>query len=89
MPVKYAKVHVPGDPGSLGVLTPKSNFHQTQLKILVQAAQQSILLRLIIEGAIVTLFAGPATRSEGTDGELSAKVGWQYAGTVVCGARPK
>ena len=82
-------MHVPGDPGSLGVLTPKSNFHQTQLNILVQAAQQSILLRVIIEGAIVTLFVGAAARFEGGEGRLNANVGWQYAGTVVGRALPK
>jgi hypothetical protein len=73
----------------LGVFTPKSNFHQTQLKILVQAAQQSSLLRLITGGAVVMLFAGPAARFEGGEGKLSAKVGWQYAGTVVGGALAK
>ena len=82
-------MQVPGDPGSLGVLAPKSNFHQTQLKILVQAVQQSSLLVEIIEGAIETLFVGAAARFGGGEGALYAKVGSQYAGTVVCEALAK
>jgi hypothetical protein len=54
---------------------PKSNFHQTQLKILVQAAQQSSLLRECMEGAIVILFVDTAARFEGGEAALSAKVG--------------
>lgn len=76
-------MHVPGDHVSFGVLTPNSKFHQTQLKILVQAAQQSSLLTVVIEGAIEMLFPGVAARSEGATGMLNAKVGAQYAGTVV------
>ena len=68
---------------SLGVSTPNSKFHQTQLKILVQAWQQSSLLIVVIEGAIETLFAGDAARLGGGEGRLNAKLGSQYAGTVV------
>ena len=73
---------------SLGVSTPNSKFHQTQLKILVQAWQQSSLLIVVIVGATETLFPGTAAMAGGGEGRLYAKLGSQYAGTVVAPALP-
>ena len=81
-------MHVPGDHMSSGVSTPNSKFHQTQLKILVQAWQQSSLLTVVIEGAVETLFPGTAARAGGGEGRLYAKLGSQYAGTVVAPPLP-
>jgi hypothetical protein len=79
-------VHVPGDWGSPGVSAPNSKYHQTQLKILAQAWQQSALLTVVIDGAVEMLFCGEAAKPEGTAGKLNAKVAAQYAGTVVFAA---
>jgi len=62
---------------SFGVSAPNSKFHQTQLKILVQAWQQSSLLVVIIEGAIETLVSGVPARTEGSSGKSNANVGSQ------------